>query len=206
MKKKILAISVVALCAAVLGYATLAYFTTQAIAHNVITTGGIDVEIVEKQADGTPFPEEGVSGIVPGTEVSKIVTVKNREKSSESWVRVGVAVKITDGNGTLLNPAGNALPTIITGTSGEKIDVVTLDINTTDWIEGEDGYYYYRTSMAPGEVTTPLFQTVGFAPEMGNEYQGCRVMIDIDAQAVQTANNPIPDGGDVTGVKGWPET
>ena len=79
MKKKLLSITVIAICLAVLGYSTLAFFTDESpVVHNVITSDGIDVEIVEKQADGSPFPEEGVNGVMPGGEVSKIVTVANQ--------------------------------------------------------------------------------------------------------------------------------
>ena len=39
---------------------------------------------------------------------------------------------------------------------------------------------------------------------MGNRYQNSTITISVQAQAVQTANNPIPDGKDVTAVKGWP--
>ena len=174
--------------------------------HNVITSDGIDVEIVEKQADGSPFPEEGVNGVMPGGEVSKIVTVANQENSSESWIRVWVNIGISEHGNPILNPTIRNLPLTITNAAGEEIDVVTLDINTEDWVQGEDFYYYYKTPVDPKEVTTPLFETVKFAPEMGNEYQNCKVMIDIFAEAVQTANNPIPDGGDVTDIKGWPES
>ena len=206
MKKKILSITVIAICLAILGYSTLAFFTdTSPVVHNVITSGGIDVEIVETQADGTPFPEDGVSGVMPGGEVSKIVTVANQENSAESWIRVWVNIGISEAGNPILNPTIKNLPLTITNAAGEEIDVVTLDINGEDWVQGEDYYYYYKTPVASGEVTDPLFETVRFAREMGNEYQNCQVMIDIHAEAVQTANNPIPDGGDVTDIQGWPE-
>lgn len=206
-KKKLLSVTVIAICLAILGYSTLAYFTDASpVVHNVITSGGVDVEIVEKQTDGDPFPEEGVGGVMPGGEVSKIVTVANQENSSESWIRVWVNISISEPGNPILNPTIKNLPLTITNAAGEEIEVVTLDINSDDWTQGEDYYYYYNSPVDPGEVTTPLFESVQFAPEMGNEYQNCKVMIDIHAEAVQTANNPIPDGGDVTDIKGWPES
>lgn len=211
MKKKILSITVIAICLAVLGYSTLAFFAdTSPVVHNVITSGGIDVEIVETTDEidpetGKPRPFEDVSGVMPGGKVSKIVTVVNKDNSSESWIRVWVNIAISEPGNPILNPTIKNLPLTITNAAGEVIDVVTLDINGEDWVQDEDYYYYYKTPVAPSEVTEPLFENVKFAPEMGNEYQNCKVLIDIHAEAVQTANNPIPDGGDVTDIQGWPE-
>lgn len=201
MKRKILSIAVIAICLAALGYSTLAFFTdTSPVVHNVITSGGIDVEIVEKQADGTPFPAEGVSGVMPGGEISKIVTVANKDTSAESWIRVWVNIAISESGNPILNPLIKNLPLTITDAAGNEIDVVTLDINGEDWVQGKDFYYYYKTPVDPSEVTAPLFETVEFAPEMGNEYQNCKVMIDIHAEAVQTANN----GETAMDAAGWP--
>lgn len=201
MKKKTLSITVIAICLAILGYSTLAYFTDESpVVHNVVTSGGINVEIVEKQANGSLFPEGGVSGVMPGGEISKIVTVANQENSDQSWVRVWVNIAISEPGTPILNPTIKNLPLTITNAAGEEINVVTLDINGEDWVRGEDYYYYYKTPVDPSEVTEPLFETVKFAPEMGNEYQNCKVMIDIHAEAVQAANN----GDTVMDAAGWP--
>ena len=50
-----------------------------------------------------------------------------------------------------------------------------------------------------------LFNEVLFSSAMGNEYQNCTAKIFVSAQAVQSANNPIPEGGTVTDIPGWPE-
>ena len=183
----------------------MAFFTDETVTHNVITSAGIDVEIVEKQSDGKDFPEEGISNVMPGGEFSKIVTIANKENSAEAWIRVLVNIAVSEGGNPILNPMIKNLPLTVTNAAGNEVDVVTLDINSDDWTVGEDGYYYYNSSILPGDATAPLFETVNFAPEMGNEYQGCKVFIDITAEAVQTANNPVPSGGDVTDIVGWPE-
>ena len=41
MKKKLLMLSAVAICLAIFAAGSLAYFTSQDTAHNVITTGGV---------------------------------------------------------------------------------------------------------------------------------------------------------------------
>lgn len=209
MKKKLLVLAAAALSLTVAVSGTLAYFTDTGIAHNVITSGGIDVEIEEWQempSEGTPgIPFEDISGIMPGGKVSKIVTVANKATSSESWIRVWVNIGISESGNPILHPTIKNLPlTIPDPAGGEDIPVVTLDFNLGNepnhWTLGEDHYYYYNSPIRPSEVTEPLFTTVNFAPEMGNEYQNCKIMIDITAEAVQTANNPIPENGSVLDV------
>lgn len=198
MKKKLLSVTVVAICLAVLGYGTAAYVTDEVRAHNVITSGGIGIELVEKTVENgaeVDFPTDGISGVMPGTEVAKIVTVKNTD-SGDAWLRVKVESSIQ-------SAAQQELPKTLT-VGQTSVSVVTLDFNTDDWVDGGDGFYYYSAPVRAGESTSALFRTVSFAKEMGNEYQNCKVFIDVTAQAVQSANNPIPDGGSLTDIKGWP--
>ena len=193
MKKKLTIISVLVICATIVTSGTLAYFTAEDRARNVITSGGVNIELVEttKKGDGTEveFPKEGLTGIMPGTSASKIVSVKNI--GDEAWIRVKVDT-------TILDSQGNELPQTIGDTS-----VVSYEVSSTDWFSS-NGYYYYKDSVQMNESTNILFDEVRFAKEMGNEYQNCRIEIDIDAQAVQTANNPIPAGGNVSDIPGWP--
>ena len=218
MKKRIFSLAVVIICLAILASGTLAYFTTEDTARNVITSGNLSIKLVEGyDDDGNPltapkdFPEEGLFGIMPDTSASKIVSVMNTGES-KAWIRVWVNVGISEDGDPITNPTIKNLPLTITNAAGEEIDVVTLDFNLTDWTQGEDGYYYYNSPIDPEEETEPLFKEVAFAEEMGNEYQGCKVIIDVSAEAVQTANNPklgegktLDDVNVLTDVQGWPE-
>lgn len=48
---------------------------------------------------------------------------------------------------------------------------IDIDFNTADWTEKqEDGFYYYRKSISPGEKTSPLF-TILTATEDTDEFQ-----------------------------------
>ncbi len=197
LKLKLLALFVAALSLQTVATGTLAYFTATETAHNVITTGGIKIDLIEKtidpDGDVVDFPEEGIPGVMPGTSASKIVSVLNEADSSDAWIRVIVEPTITGAD-------GNPLPTVLEG----GIPAVTIVIQSEKWIVGEDGYYYYTEPVKPVETTEVLFSEVAFAPQMGNEYQSCKVELAVSAQAVQVANNPIPEGGDVTDVAGWP--
>jgi len=194
MKRKLLALAVLAICAAIVASSTLAYFTAEDTAHNVITSGRVDVEIVETQRDeetGTevPYPTEPVSGVMPGGAVSKIVTVKNTG-DAPAWVRMWINVGISEPGDPISNPLIKNLPLTITGEDGSEIDVVTFALNETYWtLSEEDGYYYHNEPVEAGKATAPLFKEVRFAKEMGNEYQNCKVLIDVSAEAIQWDNN-----------------
>ena len=184
MKKKIFAIAVIVLCLSILAGGTLAYFSTTDTARNVITSGFVEIELIEKHIDESgaeiDFPDEPIAGVMPGSKVSKIVSVTNT--GADAWIRVLVEKKVTSAAGEGLNT-----------------DVVTFQVDETKWLL-KDGYYYYRIPVSPNESTDILFDEVYFSTAMGNEYQGCKTEIIVSAQAVQTANN----GTTVEEAAGWP--
>ncbi len=184
MKRKILLAAVAVICLSLLGVGTLAYFTSDGTAHNVITTGGVDIELIETTDDGKPFPSEGVTGVMPGESVTKRVTVKNTGLS-EAWVRVRADMEVKDSNGEVM-------------TGEHPIELTGKD---SKWV-AKDGYYYYTEPVAPGAETKALLEEVTFLPQMGNPYQGSTLNIDIFAQATQVANN----GETVWEAQGWPES
>ena len=189
MKKKLLVLGAMVCLIAILAAGTLAYFTTYAVAHNVITSGEIDISIVEVGPDGkTPLEGGGfsVSGVMPNTSVKKEVSVKN-EALQPAWVRVKLDCAIARKDGQ-------------TGDS-KLIDYVYPE--NSDWVKHSDGYYYYKKPLAAGQTSSVLIKEVAFAPEMDNPYQECTVTVTVKAYAVQTANN-TPASGNVLEVKGWP--
>lgn len=165
---------------------TLAFYTAEERTHNVITTGGVDIELHEwaDEDETVEFPEDGVSGVTPGTKVTKIVEVENTG-NSPAWVRIILDVKALSSDGT-------------TELSADRFE---LDFDTEHWTQGPDGYWYYNRALEPGETTEPLFTGVTFADSMGDDYQGSKITIGVAAQAVQTANN----GDTVLEAAGWPE-
>ena len=196
MKKKVFAVSVLMLCLAILATGTAAYFSARDTAHNVITTGNVDIAVVEKQEkDGRlePYPQGPITGVLPGTTVSKIVSVRN-EGTGDAWIRVQVEKGIT------LNPdAREPLP----AGQAPDTDLLTLDLDTVHWAE-KDGWYYYKQAVPAGSTTRPLFTTVDFSRNMGNAYEGCNSDVIIHAEAVQSKNNPLPASGDYSQIPGWP--
>ncbi len=184
MKKKIAAAALIVSMLSISAMGTLAYFTDTGIAHNVITSGKVDITLIDDTEEiGKPFPDGGITNVMPGTSVSKIVGVKNEEVSADAWVRLLVNTEFV-----------------------ENLDekVVSMDLsekwtksNETVTINGKEyDAYTYNEVLAPNTSTEPLFEEVKFAPDMGNEYQKSTLHIDVIAQAVQADNNP--------GITGWP--
>ena len=204
MKKKLLAVAVLVICLSIISAGTWAHFTAEGRATNVITTGSVDIEVIER-ADGVEFdPDEGMpasyTGIMPGTSASKEVTVKNTG-SGDAYVRVWVNAAISEAGDPISNPTIKNLPLTIE-VDGNSVDVLSFDWNTADWYLAEDGYWYYRNPLAVGVESSALFENVSFAAGMGNEYQNCKAIIDVQAFAVQFDNQNVQNPWDALG---WPE-
>ena len=191
MKKKLLYIAAIVICLSLITGGTLAYYTTSDTARNVITSGGIEVKVVEQQlVNGTlqPYPSQPIP-VMPATTVSKIVSVQSTEQAA--WVRMNYTLTVYDADGKEMK-----IP------ADELAKVIVIDPDATNWTE-KDGWWYHNTAIASGETTNPLFEKVVFSgPHMDNKYQNCTVEIIATAQGVQQANN----GSTVMDALGWPES
>ena len=184
MKKKILVLClVVALAVTAVVGGTLAYFTAEGKAHNVITSGGVEIAVKEWANEEKTVPFRDLDGVMPGMKVTKIAEVKNTG-SADAWIRVKLDKEIIPAEDNAeVNP-----------------DLVKLDLDTEKW-EKKGDYYYYKEAVAPGETTAPLLKSVAFDTKMGNDYQNAKANVDVLAQAVQVANN----GKTIWEAKGWPQ-
>lgn len=193
MKKKILLLAAVAICVAIIASGTLAYFTSEDEVHNVITTNAVDIQIEEWQEtdDGlVPYPKDNPIAVMPGATVSKIATVKNIE--AEAYIRAKFEIVITGADGGIMELSPETLTSII-----------TLTMNSEDWIRKDDGseWWYYSDPVEVGASTEAFFTEVVFdGSNITNEYQNCTVEIMVKAQGVQSANN----GSNVMEAAGWP--
>ena len=179
-KQKIILAAVLVICMAIFATGTLAYFTAEETAYNVITTGILSMDLVEETEPGVPWPEGGISGVMPGMDVGKIPYVRNTG-GIDFWTRMSVSMKVTGENGNELSD-----------------HYITLNINRNFWTE-KDGYYYYSEVVQPGEETEPLFTKVSFSKDMPNAYMNARIEIDVHADAVQSKNN----GDSALDASGW---
>ena len=106
-----------------------------------------------------------------------------------AWIRIRVTERIND--------------------EADSEDVISINYNLgtapTQWTKNGD-WFYYNKPLAKGESTDPLFKFVDFdGKTMDNDYQNATIEINVEAQAVQSANNAPTVAGDVTTVQGWPD-
>lgn len=181
-KRRIALLAAIVSCLAVIASGTFAYFVAEETNYNVITTGSLAMDLIEETADGEPWPENGVHGVMPGEFVDKVAYVKNTG-DVDFYARISLEKIITAAEGV---------------TDELNFNGITLDINDGAWTE-RDGFYYYNAVLKPGEATEPLFTRVSFSGELGNEYMNARVQINVRAQAVQSRNN----GGSALEASGW---
>lgn len=181
-KFKIFIVALVALALTFMSQDTLAYYSTVGKATNVVTSGDIQFIIHEKTDQGTEFPQEGVY-IMPGDIVSKMVNIES-DCEQPFYLRVK----------------------IIYGIDSQELsveDCFKLNINEAHW-ELHDGWYYYKGIVEPGETTPNVFSHVEIVgSKVDNSYIGKTLTLTVNAQAVQSKNNPIADDKTYT-ASGWP--
>lgn len=187
MKRKLLLLSVMVICIAIAAAGTLAFFNGDATAHNVITTGKVGITVNEYSKydpDERVKYENNQTGIMPGTTVNKIVVVSGEDGTADAWVRVKFTKSIQ----------------LAAGKQG-KVDLGLIKLNTgANWIDGEDGWFYYNAPVKANQEAAPALLSVQFDATMGNAYQGATATVDVLAQAVQCANN----GTSAQTAGGWP--
>ncbi len=192
MKRRIFAGAIIVICLAIITSSTIAYFTAKGIAKNVITTGDVDIKVIEYQdKDGelVPYPKDSVD-IMPGEEISKIATVMNND--AESYIRAKIVVLLKDSDGKVLKEVGI-----------NEFNDITLDINSSYWSKKSDNdeWWYYNKSLLTNEAAEPLFTKVIFnGGSMTNEYKNTMLDVKVLAQGVQSVNN----GDNALEANGWP--
>ena len=183
IKMKIFVIALAAMLLTLMSQVTLAYYSTVGKATNVVTSGNIQFMIHEMTDQGTEFPEEGVY-IVPGDIVSKKVSIES-DCDHPFYLRVK----------------------IVYGVNSQELsaeDCFKLNINEKYW-QLHDGWYYYTGIVSPGEMTPNVFSHVEIVgSKVDNSYIGKTLTLTVNAQAVQSENNPISNGNTYT-ASGWPK-
>ncbi len=177
MKIKVLICSLVIICLAIAAYGTVAYYSYEDNSDNVITTSNVKIEV-------PGWAAKNAFAVMPGTEVSKALEVKNIGAQS-AWVRIRVETSIELAENVQGQP---------------NASLIVMDYDITHWML-KDGYFYYLKELHSKETTEPLFSNVMFSKEMKNQYQKSQAMIEIKAEATQSVHN----GANVFEAAGWPD-
>ena len=183
LRLKFLTIAYIAIAFTFITQNTQAYYSSVGTATNVVTSGNIKLMIHEMTDQGTEFPKEGVY-IVPGDIVSKKVSIEN-VCEHPFYLRIK----------------------IVYGIDSQELsseDCFTLNINLDNW-ELYDGWYYYKGIVQPGQTTPDIFSHVEIVgAKVDNSYIGKTLTLTVNAQAVQSENNPLKDYNTYT-ASGWPK-
>lgn len=147
--------------------ATFAWFMTSDSVQNKFKSGNplFNVSLVD---DFQP-PNE----FVPETEFPKIVAAKNTEEI-DAFVRIMIfPAALKDGEPFEVELAN-------------QVQLIGLD--TTNWQDGKDGYYYYLDKLSPGETSSNLFEKVKLViPDNQKEnYKGVTFDIVAKTEAIHT--------------------
>lgn len=167
MKKKIIALSMVAcLAATALIGGTLAYFTDEEEATNTFTVGNVDITLTEPNWVGSG--SQDAPEVYPGEPLAKDPTVENTG-ANPCFVRIKVEGL------DCLAPAG---------TITYRTDYVTGNLGD-HWVDGGDGYFYYDQVLAVGETTDALFDQIVIPTDLENGDATTEFNVVVSAEAVQ---------------------
>lgn len=166
-KRNIMIFSVVALLTLLVVGGTMAWFTsTPEEVINRFKAGTVIITVNDT------FNTETAKNVNPGDEYEKIVSVTN-SGTKKAYIRVKLTPEFEGGLDT---------------------SVASFPIESEKWIDGEDGWYYYKEIVPGGESTDNIIEKVIFSGnEMGNAYQGKGFTLTVEAQAVQASHYAFRD-------------
>ena len=182
-KKLIPLLSAVALVAVIGVGSTLAYFTDNDSANNVVTMGHVNIELDEPEFSAEN-ENNTITNVVPNQTITKDPTITVVAGSESCYLRAKIEVtKLSD---------------------DQVADLLDNTNIGEDWILAEDGYYYYQNavSKADQDQTVELFDTVVIPAEWGNEVADMTFEINVTAEAIQ-ADNFTPETDEAGVINGW---
>ncbi|MGC6770348.1 hypothetical protein [Enterococcus sp. LJL51] len=129
----------------------------------------------------------------PDKEYEKKVEIKNTG-SLDSFVRVLALPVITA-------EADDGTTIVLSATTDGATPILTIDYNLVDWIDGKDGYFYYKKKLVTGEKTAALFSTVKMnKANISEEYNRAKLTFEIKVEGIHTTKYAYRDawwGGSV---------
>ena len=170
-KKKLLTMVVALVLIGAVGVgATLAYFTDNDSATNVVTMGHVNIELTEE--DWT-YGEEGITGVTPGQEIAKDPTITLVGDSLDAYVRIKLEVTGFDG---------------VENADAYKAEILEDLVLGEGWTKVGNYYYYAEKLTKESASTTALFETVTIPVEWTNDVANATFNILVSAEAIQADN------------------
>ena len=73
-------------------------------------------------------------------------------------------------------------------------DIFLEEMVTADWINGEDGYYYYiKDAVPPNDFTSYLFKKVKLSDQLSDQYDQAKLTITLKVEAINCAEGAYRD-------------
>lgn len=113
------------------------------------------------------------------TPITKNVAIKN-DQNQDMFIRVLVLPTII---GTSSGGEELVLPTKFKGENAQ----IEIPFDATNWIDGEDGYYYYIRKLKKNETSSSLFKHVTIiSKNLDQQYLNAQVKIEIKLEGVNS--------------------
>lgn len=154
---------------------------------NNFSYGDLKAELIEEFE-----PNKNIQ--VNGPAYVKKVSVKNAGEV-DSFIRVLVLPEILSKIEKDTPPV--LLPSVI-GQELELLDGLGVPIvNTNDWQNGKDGYFYYLKKLKPGQTTVALFDSVKVSSNLITKdslYENATLDIQVKVEGIHTTEFAYRDG------------
>lgn len=146
---------------------TLAAFMSQDSEINNFKSGDVNIEVEETFPPCTDFT----------TVCPKEVWIKNQSFQTDAVIRVAIVPYWQD-------ETGKAWPGDV---SSSVVQLNFAEHYSDSWMDGGDGYYYYKEVVEAGQQTEQLLSSVKINIPSGLEdrYNGKTLVVDVKAEAVQ---------------------
>ena len=157
--------------------ATVAYLTSQDTVTNTFTVGNVSIVLNEPNWDQTGAAE--AFDVYPGEALAKDPTVTNDGKNP-CFVRISVT----------------NLDQFAAEFNGAQIIYRTDYVDNalgTNWVKGNDGYFYYSKVLNPGETTDALFDQIVIPKELTNDAPAKDIVVTAYAVQAQGARPSFAD-------------
>lgn len=160
-------------------------FTSIKILSNKLSMGSVDTEIDENFNS----PKEW-----DGSNISKLVSIKNTGKSDE-FVRASIIPRWIDEDG---NPWAGDSNLIQLNLDKDNVIDLNKDDSNNLWVYGGDGYFYYIEKLQSGKSTKELLKSVeikkgAIEDSLKEKYNGKKVKIDVNIEAIQPSEKALTE-------------
>ncbi|MGY3777781.1 hypothetical protein [Isobaculum melis] len=170
MKKRLIILgffgSLFILCFSLLLLNTQATFKDEDKQAKNYQVGNLELELVNDGSDVIPNP------LVPNAEITKRVAVKNVANNA-SYVRVMLFPTIIDKNKITLE-------------AQHPKQFKYTDLDTTNWMYGDDGYYYYLKKLEPGATTQNLLSKIVIDANIDAKYKDSQFDFEVKVEGINT--------------------